>query len=92
MLSSVLLFVVRLYVNTIPTRPHILPRFTEESFGTSAMGEYLQVIRPEYCAYMAHDSRRFLVHKQMYDLVKGSEDSTVHIEEVRGLGLGLGLG
>jgi glutamate dehydrogenase len=58
-----------------------VPEYSEELFGESAMHSYVDFLRPEYVSYMRGDTRRFLIHKKMWNEVQATDGSTVHIEE-----------
>lgn len=52
-----------------------------EAFSDTAMDEYSSKLSPMYVNYMKDRPRRFMAHKEMYEKVRGTEDSSVMIEE-----------
>jgi len=57
--------------------------YDEAAFGDAAMDEYFTRLRPSYCKGM-QSARRFLIQKQMFDQIKGTHGTVVHIEPIEG--------
>jgi hypothetical protein len=55
-----------------------VPVYNESDFGEATMEDYLTRISPKYCSQS--NPRRFLIQKQLYGSVRGSEGARVHLE------------
>lgn len=55
-----------------------VPQYSDELFGHAAMAAYLKLCTPSYV--QRSNPRRFLIQKTMYDQVRGTDGTSVHIE------------
>lgn len=55
-----------------------VPKYSNELFGDAAMAAYLKLCTPSYA--QRSNPRRFLIQKTMYDQVRGTDATSVHIE------------
>lgn len=55
-----------------------VPQYSEELFGNAAMTAYFKLCTPSYV--QRSNPRRFLIQKTMYDQVRGTDGTSVHIE------------
>lgn len=60
------------------------PVYDEKLHSRASMEEYIKLCSPNYVK--SSHPRRFLIQRALYDQVKGTDDSAVHIEPYRGSG------
>lgn len=69
------------YIEEVKAGKHVndsrVPTYSE-LYSNASMDEYLKKITPSYAENS--DPRRFLIQKQLYEKVKGTEGSAVHVE------------
>ncbi len=63
------------------TETGVVPEYSEEFFGDAAMDDYLSKVTPMYCD--SSTPRRFLIQRQMYEDVRGTDATKIHIEKSR---------
>ncbi|KAJ1432942.1 hypothetical protein B484DRAFT_394719 [Ochromonadaceae sp. CCMP2298] len=56
-----------------------VPVYSEADFGAATMDDYLTRIQPSYARQS--NARRFLIQKNLYEQVRGSEGARVHLEQ-----------
>jgi hypothetical protein len=61
------------------TEEGYMPKYTEEMFGDAAMAEYFKKVTPMYCEMST--LRRFLVQREMFEQVRGSDRTAVSVEK-----------
>lgn len=61
------------------TEEGYMPEYTEEMFGDAAMAEYFKKVTPMYCEMST--PRRFLVQREMFEQVRGSDRTAVSVEK-----------
>lgn len=56
-----------------------VPVYSEKIFGTDSMNEYYARVSPQYV--QTSTPRRFLIQREMFEAVKGSDRTEIHIEK-----------
>ena len=61
------------------TEEGYIPKYSEELFGDAAMKEYFKKVTPMYCE--TSTPRRFLIQREMFEQVRGTDRTAVHVEK-----------
>lgn len=61
-----------------------VPKYDENLFSEASMKEYVAKCSPQYV--QSSHPRRFMIQRALYEQVKGTDDSAVHIEKYHGTG------
>ena len=70
------------FINEVKAGKHAadpsVPKYNEALFGDKALDEYLTRMRPSYAS--SSDPRRFLIQRELFEQIRGSDRAAIHVE------------